>query len=110
MARKSSICLDELTDSAFYILLSVLEPRHGYLIMKYIQEITDNKVIMGPASIYSTLKKLLSAELIDLELKDNLKIYKITSKGYDLLIKEVNRKKEMIRLANYCLNKEGKII
>lgn len=103
MARKDSIELGELNDSAFYILLSIISEKHGYLIMKNIQELTNNKVTIGPASIYTTLKKLLSAELADVRVENNVKKYKITKKGYALLEQEINRKKEMIKLADYCM-------
>jgi len=34
MPRNDTIELGELTDSTFYILLALTEPRHGYLIMQ----------------------------------------------------------------------------
>ena len=43
MARKDSINIGELTDAAFYILSSVVEEKHGYLIMKTIENLTDGK-------------------------------------------------------------------
>lgn len=56
MARKDSIEIGELTDSAFYILASVIEEKHGYLIMKVIEKFTNGEVNIGPASLYTTLK------------------------------------------------------
>lgn len=56
MARKDSIEIGELTDSAFYILASVIEEKHGYLIMKVIEKFTNGEVTIGPASLYTTLK------------------------------------------------------
>jgi len=105
MARKDSIDIGELTDSAFYILSSVSEEKHGYLIMKTIEEFTENKVTIGPASLYTTLKKLLVAGLIELKpsTDENKKIYKITSLGHEMLIKEIERKKQMINFAEKFL-------
>ncbi|MBU3203950.1 PadR family transcriptional regulator [Clostridium algidicarnis] len=105
MARKDSIDIGELTDSAFYILSSVSEEKHGYLIMKTIEEFTENKVTIGPASLYTTLKKLLVAELVELKpsTDENKKIYKITSLGREMLIKEIERKKQMINFAEKFL-------
>lgn len=107
MPRKDSIDIGELTDSAFYILSSVIEPRHGYLIMKTIEELTNNQVTIGPASLYTTLKKLLAAELVELDAKadENKKVYKITSLGREMLIKEIERKKQMVRFAEHFLKK-----
>ncbi|MGG7142417.1 PadR family transcriptional regulator [Clostridium nigeriense] len=105
MARKDSIDIGELTDTAFYILASVIEEKHGYLIMKTIEKLTDDKVIIGPASLYTTLKKLLAAELVELntDIAENKKVYKITNKGREMLIKEIERKRQMIRFAENFL-------
>ncbi|HGG0416944.1 TPA: PadR family transcriptional regulator [Clostridium sporogenes] len=105
MARKDSIEIGELTDSAFYILASVIEEKHGYLIMKVIEKFTNNEVVIGPASLYTTLKKLLKAGLVELNsnMDENKKVYKITNKGREMLIKEINRKKQMITFAENFL-------
>lgn len=106
MPRKDSIDLGELTDSAFYILSSLLEEKHGYLIMKTIEEMTNNEVAIGPASLYTTLKKLLNAGLVELNSTEDesKKVYKITSKGKEMLIKEIERKKQMVSFAEHFLN------
>ncbi|EKS4343803.1 PadR family transcriptional regulator [Clostridium sporogenes] len=105
MPRKDSIDIGELTDTAFYILSSVIEEKHGYLIMKDIEKFTNNEVVIGPASLYTTLKKLLKAGLVELNpnVDENKKIYKITNKGREMLIKEINRKKQMITFAENFL-------
>ena len=105
MPRKDSIDLGELTDSAFYILCSVIEEKHGYLIMKTIEELTNGEVTIGPASLYTTLKKLLSAGLVELydTGEQNKKIYKITDLGCKMLEKEIQRKKQMVAFAEHFL-------
>lgn len=106
MPRKDSIEIGELTDSAFYILSSVIEEKHGYLIMKTIEKFTNGEVTIGPASLYTTLKKLLAAGLVELnaDTDENKKIYKITNKGLDMLSKEINRKKQMVKFAENFLD------
>ncbi|OOM72688.1 lineage-specific thermal regulator protein [Clostridium puniceum] len=105
MPRKDSIDIGELTDSAFYILSSVIEEKHGYLVMKDIEKFTNNEVTVGPASLYTTLKKLLAADLVELnsDIDENKKVYKITDKGLEMLIKEIKRKKQMIKFAEKFL-------
>ncbi|WP_339188571.1 PadR family transcriptional regulator [Paenibacillus sp. FSL P2-0121] len=66
MSRTDSLEMGELTDTAFYILLSLVEAKHGYLIMKSIETMTNNQFSIGPASMYTTIKKLLAAEFIEL--------------------------------------------
>ena len=112
MPRKDSIEIGELTDAAFYILSSLIEEKHGYLIMKTIEELTNNEVTVGPASLYTTLKKLLKADLIKLNMTidEHKKVYKITELGMDMLIKEIERKKQMVKFAEHFLDKiEGGI-
>lgn len=106
MPRKDSIDIGELTDSAFYILSSVIEEKHGYLIMKTIEKFTDNEVSIGPASLYTTLKKLLAAKLVELncDTDENKKVYKITNKGRNMLKGEIERKKQMVKFAEKFLD------
>ncbi|MBU5316314.1 PadR family transcriptional regulator [Clostridium bornimense] len=104
MARKNSIDTNQLTDAAFYILSSVVKEQHGYLIMKTIENFSNNEVTIGPASMYTTLKKLLESGLVELSDSDkNKKIYKITDKGMEMLLKEIERKKQMIKFAEKFL-------
>lgn len=105
MARKDSINVGELTDAAFYILSSVVEDKHGYLIMKTIENLTEGKFTIGPASLYTTLKKLLAADLVQLncENDEGKKVYRITDKGREMLLKEIERKKMMIKFAENFL-------
>ncbi|BAQ12667.1 putative PadR family transcriptional regulator [Clostridium botulinum] len=105
MARKDSIEIGELTDSAFYILASVIKEKHGYLIMKVIEKFTNGEVTIGPASLYTTLKKLLISGLVELNpnIHENKKVYRITDKGKEMLVQEINRKKQMITFAENFL-------
>lgn len=101
MARKSALETGILNDSAFYILSTLIEARHGYLIMKTIEAFTDGSVVMGPASLYTTLKKLLDAGLIQRQAAqdEGTKIYQITTQGKNLLETDITRKKQMIAFA-----------
>lgn len=98
MARSDSLKMGELTDSAYYIILSLVEAKHGYLIMKTIEDITNGRISIGPASLYTTLKKLLEADLIE-AIDDNegqRKTYITTAKGIEILKKEIMRRREMV--------------
>lgn len=87
--------MDEmLTDSTYLILLALLKPQHGYAIMKEIKILTEGDFEIGPASMYTILKKLVKSEWIQLEeSSDRKKIYQITPKGIEILKKEVQRRK-----------------
>lgn len=86
-----------LTDSSYYILLSLLEPRHGYGIMKYVEELTSGEFIIGPATLYTTIKKIQSNGYIELagESEDRKKIYKLTEEGEKVILSEIKRRIRM---------------
>ena len=108
MARNDVLETGELTDTSFYILLSLVEARHGYLIMKNIEELTNNEFTIGPASMYTTIKKLLAAGMIEQldEEVDKRKTYIATKEGLDLLKKDIARREKMIQHAKAILLKK----
>nr|WP_206155084.1 PadR family transcriptional regulator [Clostridium muellerianum] len=97
--------MGELTDAYYYILLSLINPKHGYLIMKSVEKMSEGKFSIGPASLYTSIKKLLDAELIKLtEESDQKKIYIATDKGIEFLKNEIERKRKMIEIAEKVFN------
>lgn len=109
MARNDALETGELTDTSFYILLSLVEARHGYLIMKNIEEMTNKEFTIGPASMYTTIKKLLAAGMIEqlAEDVDKRKTYIATDKGLEFLNKDIKRREAMIQHAKNILMKKG---
>ena len=97
--------METLTDNVYFILVSLLTDKHGYLIMQNIEEVTGGAFVIGPASLYSNLKKLLKAGLIHEKPgeKSNQKVYGITSRGVEALKSEVKRKEQMVTLAKRAL-------
>lgn len=85
------------TDSSYYILLSLLKPRHGYGIMKYVEELTEGEFTIGPATLYTTIKKIQNSGYIELvgESEDRKKIYKLTQKGEEAILSEIKRRIRM---------------
>lgn len=64
--------------------------------MKTIEDMTNQQFSIGPASMYTTIKKLLAAELIMLcgESKDKKKTYVATEKGIQFLKKKFSAAKK----------------
>lgn len=87
----------KMADSMYYILIALTEPRHGYGVMKYVEELTGGEVNIGPGTLYTTLTKLQEAKLIverkDIPLGDERRIpYQRTKKGTALLKSEIERR------------------
>ncbi|MGN7477291.1 PadR family transcriptional regulator [Solibacillus silvestris] len=99
---------EQLTDSMFYIMAALTKPRHGYAIMNLIEETTDGAVAIGPASMYTIIKKLLKLEWIYLYdgSDSRRKTYLLTEKGRAVIAEDVKIRKRMIQLAETGL-KEG---
>ncbi|MCM1522992.1 MAG: PadR family transcriptional regulator [Ruminococcus sp.] len=87
-----------MTETAFYILLSLNEPRHGYGISKFVSELTENRIKLGSGTIYGTLTKMQRDGLIDI-FDDSGKriIYEITDRGGAILSAEISRIKLLCR-------------
>lgn len=53
-----------MTETAFYILLSLTEPRQGYGIIQYVNKITDGRIKLGSGTVYGTLGKMEKSQII----------------------------------------------
>ncbi|MCT2536517.1 PadR family transcriptional regulator [Aquibacillus koreensis] len=85
-----------MTETAFYILLSLTEPRHGYGIIKRVEEMTEGRLILGSGTIYGTLTKMQRDQVITIYSDEKRKtIYEITSLGKELMQVEMGRLKEL---------------
>lgn len=109
MARTSPYESGELTDSIFLILLATLEPIHGYRIMQVIQNMTEGSIEIGPATMYTTLKKLKNAGWIaETNEEDSKIVYQITEEGRLILRDNFNRRISIVEIAKKHLIQEGK--
>lgn len=105
MAKKSPYETGELSDSVFLILLATLEPVHGYRIMQGVEESTDGAVKIGPATMYTTLKKLKAAGWI---VEDESRIlYAATDEGRAVLERDFVRRKRLVAFAEAQLGEAG---
>ncbi|KAB8133590.1 helix-turn-helix transcriptional regulator [Gracilibacillus oryzae] len=92
---------EQLTDSMFNIMAALTKPRHGYAIMSLVEERTHGVITIGPASMYTIIKKLLKQEWIYLYdgSEPRRKTYLLTEKGKEVLEADVKLRKLMIQLA-----------
>ncbi|EON71442.1 PadR family transcriptional regulator [Lysinibacillus sphaericus] len=100
--------LEQLTDSVFYIMAGFTQPRHGYAVMSVIEELTDSQVVIGPASLYTIIKKLINESYIKLidDSDSRRKVYVLTDKGREVLRQDIKRRKAMLTFAENGLGED----
>ncbi len=85
-----------MSETMFYILLSLKQERHGYAIMQQVKELTKGRIILGAGTVYSSLGKLDSDGLIEgIREEERRKIYIITTLGNQILQEEGDRIAEL---------------
>lgn len=84
-----------LTEATHYILISLVEPLHGYAIMQKVEEMTQGKVKLGPGTLYGAIGKLVKQDLIievaSEEEENRRKSYKLTELGKAVIKLEHHR-------------------
>ncbi len=97
-----------LTPAVFYILLSLTDgERHGYSIMQEVGHITEQTVQMGPGTLYGSIKRMLTASLIeeteerpDPALDDKRRrYYRLTPYGRHVVTLEAERLARLVQQA-----------
>ncbi|HSN93480.1 MAG TPA: PadR family transcriptional regulator [Anaerolineaceae bacterium] len=92
-ARKRYVPMSE---TMFYILLSLKQEQHGYAIMQHVKELTKGRISLGAGTVYSSLGKLESDGLIkSIREEDRRIIYLITALGKQILQEEAERMAEL---------------
>ena len=82
-----------MTEAMYYILLSLLQPGHGYGMIARIRELSGGRVEMGPGTLYGVLTRMKEEGLIVLASEqERRKTYAITQKGLDALRVEYRRR------------------
>jgi len=104
-----------LSEATFYILLSLaMKPHHGYAIMKDVQFLSENRIILATGTLYGALKRLLelgwvlrvdSAESVATGRKRI--VYRLTEIGRSILDAEVLRLDGLVAAAKSRLLEEN---
>ena len=81
-----------LTESTYYIMLSLIDPLHGYGVMQKVEEISRGTVRLGPGTLYGVFTTLEKEGLIvKVKEEDRRKSYTLTQKGKDVLYGQIER-------------------
>lgn len=98
-----------LTESTYYILLSLLSPQHGYGIMQQTEEMSRGRIRLAAGTLYGALNTLCEKGwILQLPTEDGSrrKEYKLTEKGKDILRREVHRLRELADNGERALKEE----
>lgn len=91
--------LPALTEAVYYILLSLLEPLHGYGIIQNAERLSHGRVRLAAGTLYGAINTLLEKGWIRAlpESRDSRKKeYIITEKGTEALKAEIGRLQELL--------------
>ena len=87
-----------LTEAVYYILLSLVEPMHGYGIMQNVEELSNHRVKLAAGTLYGAINTLLEKGWITAlpgEKDSRKKEYQITEQGRQILAAELCRLREL---------------
>lgn len=94
-----------LTEAVFYILLALVEPKHGYGIMQQTAALSRGRLNLSAGTLYGALASLLDKGWIEqLPEEGRKKEYRITSLGRQVLEQELERLQELVTNGNKILN------
>ena len=88
-----------LTEATYYILLSLVEPRHGYGIMQQAEALSGGRVRLAAGTLYGALSSLCEKEwilLLPTAEGSRKKEYMLTERGYRVLKNELERLRELV--------------
>jgi len=93
-----------LTEPVLLILMSLAgQPRHGYSILKDVERMSNGRVLLSTGTLYGALRRLLDDDWIErFEQEDTSRgrqAYRLTPQGRRTLQMEVDRMKQLTRLA-----------
>jgi DNA-binding PadR family transcriptional regulator len=93
-----------LTEPVLLILISLSDrPRHGYLLMKDIEFLSNGRVSLSTGTLYGALRRLLEEERIErFDQEDTSRekqAYRLTQAGREQLHVELDRMRQLIRVA-----------
>ncbi len=94
-----------LTETTYYILLSLLEPAHGYIMMQKVEQLSNQRVKIAAGTMYGAIENLLKQQLIKTvqSTDKRRKTYVITEKGIELLRLDCERMKHITYITDKLL-------
>ena len=98
-----------LTEAVYYILLSLVTPRHGYGIMQEAERMSNGRVKLAAGTLYGAINGLLDRGWIRAvpgAEDSRRKEYALTDAGLEALINELDRLRELVANGEIVLGGE----
>lgn len=98
-----------LTESTYYILLSLYTPQHGYGIMQKAEQMSNGRVRLAAGTLYGALNALCEKGWIiqlPVESGSRKKEYKLTEKGMQVLKSELERLRQLVANGDSVLSRK----
>lgn len=97
-----------LTETTFYIMLSLVKPSHGYAVMQNVEQLSQNKVKVAAGTLYGAIENLLKQKLIvEVESEEKRRrVYTLTPEGNELLKLEIERLKHLVSISEGVIDYE----
>ncbi|HET9941703.1 MAG TPA: helix-turn-helix transcriptional regulator, partial [Terriglobia bacterium] len=87
------------------------QPRHGYSIIKDVEVVSNGRVVLSTGTLYGALQRLLETGWIEhfeeQERSRDRRAYRLTARGVRNLHLEVERMKELTKLASLRIARKG---
>ena len=88
-----------LTEAVYYILLSLMQPMHGYGIMQNVEQLSQRRLRLAAGTLYGAISSMLEKGWItalDGAADSRKKEYVITDAGKCILRAEYQRLRELV--------------
>ncbi len=93
-----------MTETAFFILLCLREPNHGYGIVQMVEKLTEGAIRLTPGTMYGSLSKMEKDGVIRfVREEEKRKIYQVTDLGMAVLLLEKNRIDRLYKIAQEAM-------
>ena len=99
-----------LTESTYYILLSLYNPQHGYGIMQQTEQLSGGRVHLAAGTLYGALTSLCEKGWIrplPAESGSRKKKYQLTAEGVQVLKHELARLQQLVANGESILKEEA---
>ena len=98
-----------LTESTYYILLSLYTPQHGYGIMQQTEQLSGGRIRLAAGTLYGALNSLCDKGWIvplPIQEESRKKEYKLTETGLAVLKNELVRLQQLVENGQTVLKEE----